>query len=48
MNTTIIKDVIISGFLGGLASYLVSMNRKNPEYLNMMAFIYATPSIFFI
>lgn len=47
MNTTIIKDVIISGFLGGLASYLVSMNRKNPEYLNMMAFIYAAPSIFF-
>ena len=47
MNKTIIKDAIISGFLGGLVSYLVSINRKNPDYLKMMAFIYAAPCIFF-
>lgn len=47
MNLTIVKDAVITGFLGGLISYLVSINNKNPEYLNMLAFLYAAPCIFF-
>ncbi len=47
MNLTIVKDAVITGFLGGLISYIVSINNKNPDYLNMFAFLYAAPCVFF-
>lgn len=47
MNYSIIKDGLITGSIGALVSYLVSIGKKNPYYLNIFAFVYAAPAIFF-
>jgi hypothetical protein len=48
MNVVLIRDIVISGFLGGIFSYFASIYNSNPEYLKITAYLWGLPLLYFI
>lgn len=48
MNHVLMRDIAISGFLGGIFSYFASIYKTNPEYLKITAYLWGLPLLYFV